>query len=170
MMALSVLRSWGRRRWLAAAGAAVLGILVVAVPTDLIDTPLFSRQVPPTWWSWPALLASGVLGGLLTASYVRQPGDVPVAPEPAGDRSRTWGSAGGVLTFFAVGCPVCNKIALLALGAGGALTWFAPVQPLLSALALLLLGWALRRRLLGELACPVTVPMHPTPDGDAEPV
>lgn len=160
MTALSALRLWGRRRWLAAAVAALLGVLVVGVPTDLIDTPLFGREVPPTWWSWPALLVSALLGGLLAATYVRD-GDpasavADEADEPAERRTRTWGSAGGVLTFFAVGCPVCNKIVLLALGASGALTWFAPVQPLLSLLAIVLLGWALRRRLRGQLACPVT--------------
>lgn len=155
MTALAALRLWGRRRWFAAVGATVLGVLVVAVPTDLIDTPLFSRAVPPTWWSWPALLGSAALGGLLAASYVRNSGtgEVPDAPDR---RVRAWGSAGGVLTYFAVGCPVCNKIVLLALGAGGALTWFAPVQPLLSLVALASLGWALRRRLRGELACSVT--------------
>lgn len=149
--AVSTLRGWRRRRWLAAAGAAVAAVLVVGVPTDLIDTPLFSRAVPPTWWAWPALLAGALLGGLLTASYVRDTG----APHVSEHGGGAWGGAGGVLTFFAVGCPVCNKIVLLALGASGALTWFAPAQPLLSVVSLLLLGWALRRRLLGERACPV---------------
>ena len=151
---LLALRDWGRRRWLAAAGAGVLGVLVVAVPTDLIDTPLFGREVPPTWWAWPALLVSAVLGGLLAASYVREPEDGSPSEDREDRRTRTWGGAGGVLTFFAVGCPVCNKLVLLALGASGALTWFAPVQPALSLLAIGLLGWALRRRLLGQLACP----------------
>lgn len=154
MTTVSALRLWGRLRWLVAAGSALLGVLVVGVPTDLIDTPLFGRQVPPTWWSWPALLVSAVLGGLLAASYVRDGHDgVPVPDAERADR--TWGSAGGVLTFFAVGCPVCNKIVLLALGTSGALAWFAPVQPLISVLAVALLGWALRRRLRGQLACPV---------------
>jgi hypothetical protein len=35
----------------AAVGTAVAFVLVVAVPTDLIDTPLFSREIPPTWWA-----------------------------------------------------------------------------------------------------------------------
>lgn len=162
---IAVLRTWEPRRWLAAAVAAVAGAVVVAVPTDLIDTPLFSRAVPTTWWAWPALAASSLLGGLLTATYIRTP------PAPAtvdrvestgaeidDDRGRAWGGAGGVLTFFAVGCPVCNKIALLALGTSGALTWFAPVQPALALAAVGLLGWAFRRRLAGELGCPVPAP------------
>ena len=56
-----------------------------------------------------------------------------------------------------MGCPVCNKLVLLALGSAGALTWFEPVQPVLQVLAIALLAWALRRRLRGELSCPTTI-------------
>lgn len=69
-------------------------------------------------------------------------------------------AAGGLLTFFAVGCPVCNKLVLLALGYAGAMTWFQPVQPVLQVLAVTLLGLALVQRLRGELACTVS----PTPE------
>lgn len=152
------LRAWDRRRWLTATAMSVLGVVVVAVPTDLIDTPVFSREVPPTWWAWPALVASAVLAGLLVATYVRAPDSPDPAPAAAERRSRLWGGAGGFLTFFAVGCPVCNKLVLLALGAGGAMTYFEPVQPVLSVLALAVLAWALSRRLRGESACAVPAP------------
>jgi hypothetical protein len=154
------LRSWDRRRWLTALAMTAVGVVVVAVPTDLIDTPVFSREVPPTWWSWPALLASAVLGGLLVATYVQEPGSPDPAPAEAERRSRWWGGAGGLLTFFAVGCPVCNKLVLLALGASGAMTYFEPVQPVFSVLALLLLAWALTRRLQGQVACAVPALPH----------
>jgi hypothetical protein len=54
-----------------------------------------------------------------------------------------------------VGCPVCNKLVLLALGSAGAMTWFEPVQPLLQLAAVGVLVWALDVRLRGERACPV---------------
>ena len=63
--------------------------------------------------------------------------------------------AGGILAWFAVGCPVCNKLALLALGYSGAITWFTPVQPFLALGALILTGVALVWRLRGQVACPV---------------
>ncbi len=147
---VAALASWPRRRWPAAAGAAVAFALLVAVPTDLIDTPVFGREIPPTWWAWPSVVASSVLGGLLVATYVAAP------DRPESRASRRGGWVGGCLTYFAVGCPVCNKLVLLALGSAGALTWFEPVQPVLQVLALTLLAWALRRRLLGELSCPTT--------------
>lgn len=63
--------------------------------------------------------------------------------------------AGGFLAYLAVGCPVCNKLVLLALGASGAVTWFAPFQGLLALASLVMLSWALVTRLRGEVACPV---------------
>ena len=145
-----VLLSWSVRRWLLALAAAAGFVLVVAVPTDLIDTPVFGREVPPTWWAWPSLLVSSLLGGTLVATYLRAPS------QPDRPLSRRGGWAGGLLTYFAVGCPVCNKLVLLALGSAGAMTWFEPFQPVLQGVAVLLLLWALRRRLLGELSCPTT--------------
>ncbi len=142
------LRAWPRRRWVVAAATTVLYALLVAVPTDLVDTPLFWREVPPTWWSWPALLLSSALAGVLTASYVA---GVPVPVDD--DRPRRGGLVGGLLTYFAVGCPVCNKLVLLALGSAGAMTWFEPFQPVLQVAALAVLLWALRARLRGEISC-----------------
>lgn len=148
----AALRAWPIRRWLIAIGVAVALTLGVAIPTALIDNPLFTREIPPTWWAWPGLLMSSLLAGLLTATYVSNPA------VPDGTRDDTapgrGGWAGGLLTFFAVGCPVCNKIVLLAVGSAGAMTWFAPIQPLLQLAALALLAWALSRRLRGELSCP----------------
>ena len=152
---LASLASWPLRRWAAAAGAAGLFALVVAIPTDLIDNPVFGREIPPTWWSWPALVVSSVLGGLLVATYVNP----TVVDAPS---QRRGGYAGGLLTFFAVGCPVCNKLVLLALGSAGAITWFEPVQPFLQVFAIALLAYALLRRLRGERSCPIT-PSERTP-------
>jgi hypothetical protein len=133
-----------------AIAVAGLYLLAVGIPTDLIDTPLFWREIPPTWWSWPALVASAVLAGLLTATYVATPA------EPSGkDAPGRSGIFGGVLTFFAVGCPVCNKLVLLALGSSGAMAWFEPVQPMLQLLAIVLLAWALGARLRSEQVCTV---------------
>lgn len=146
----SGVRAWSARHWLVAAGSTVAYALLIGIPTDLIDTPVFGREIPPTWWSWPALVVSSVLAGLLTATYVAD----PAAPAEEGtDRSVKGGYVGGFLTFFAVGCPVCNKLVLLALGTSGALTWFEPVQPVLSLAAIAVLVWALRTRLRGQVSC-----------------
>ncbi len=148
---LEALRRWPARRWLVAALAGAAFLLLVGVGTSVIETPVFTRMMPPTWWAWPALIVTSALAGLLIASYVR-------APQAATVRDAGAGYAGGFLTFLAVGCPVCNKLVLLALGSAGAMTWFAPAQPLLLLLAIGLLLWALARRLRFEYACPVPQP------------
>ena len=145
------MRTWPLRRWATALVAAVLTVVLVGVPTVLIPNPVFAREVPPTWWAWPALLLTAALSGLVMATYVR----VGPAPEPGSDRASRAGAVGGFLAYLAVGCPVCNKLALIALGYTGALQWFAPVQPVLAVAGVALLAYALRRRLAGELACPV---------------
>ncbi len=139
---------------LASFGAtALLGAVVVAVamgiPTDLIDTPLFSRDIPPTWWSRPVWITSSLLAGVLIATYTpwsRITSDRASAPR--------LGGVGGIIGFLAVGCPVCNKIVLLLLGASGAMTYFEPLQPLLAAVSLVLLVVALVLRLRPRRQCP----------------
>ncbi len=86
---------------------------------------------------------------------------VPIGPaQAAADerRSTTLGTLAGFGAFLAIGCPVCNKVALLLLGASGAMSVYAPLQPLIGAVSLVLLAvtaaWRLRLRANGG-ACPV---------------
>ncbi len=144
-----MIRTWPIGRWAVAVGTAVVTVLVVGLPTVLIPNPWFGRTVPPTWWSWPVLLVTAALSGLVTATYVRRPSTTSAE---APTRS---GLLGAFLAYLAVGCPVCNKVALLALGSAGAIQWFAPVQPVLGLAGLVLLSYALRRRLAGERSCPI---------------
>lgn len=165
MSGLRTLSSWSARRWLTALVAGTGFLVLIAIPTDLIDTPLFAREIPPTWWSWPALAISSILVGLVVATYVAEPGesessvsqddDSADAVADDGSTSRRGGWVGGVLTLFAVGCPVCNKVVLLALGSSGALAWFEPIQPLLQLAAIGLLVWALLTRLNKAAVCAV---------------
>jgi hypothetical protein len=76
----------------------------------------------------------------------------PVADE----RPARLASVGGLLGFLAVGCPVCNKLVVVALGTTGALSWFAPIQPVLAVASVVVLAIALRTRLRGQVACPVS--------------
>ena len=127
------------------AAAAATG-LATGIPTDLIDTPAFARDIPPTWWSYPVWIATSILSGVLIASYTL---DRPTR------RAGQMGGIGGLVGFLAIGCPVCNKLVLLAVGTSGALTWFEPIQPLLAVAALALLVVALRLRT--RATCPLPV-------------
>ena len=154
----AALGAWtGRRWWTALASGLVIAVLV-ALPTAVIPNPVFGRAIAVTWWSYPVVVLTGILGGLLVATYVRDPGPVGGGVPADGatderDRASTMGVAGALVSFFAVGCPVCNKLVLLALGASGAVTWFAPVQPFLAAGSVVLMAVALRLRLRNDRAC-----------------
>ena len=115
----------------------------------MIPNPVFGRPVPVTWWSVPVLIVTSVLAGLLLGTYVR---DADATPAEL-DRPGRAAGIGGLLTFFAVGCPVCNKLVLVALGTTGAMELFAPLQPLLAVASIALLGVALRARLRSAQSC-----------------
>lgn len=164
VLAAQALRSWTPRQVLAAAGAALAVGLVVGIVTVLIPNSFFVRDIPPVWWNYPVWILTSVLSGMLLATYVRTSGPavasagaaegVSTGATPAEDRrSSRFGMGGAVLAWFAVGCPVCNKIALVALGYSGAITYFAPIQPFLAVGAMLLTAVALIWRLKGQVAC-----------------
>ncbi|WP_166822361.1 hypothetical protein [Brevibacterium limosum] len=174
---------WDRRRIAAAAAAAAGSAVVIGLATVLIPNSLFARDIPPVWWDYPVWILTAALLGMLIATYVRSPGsergssgrlsaseggssghDSPTEGLSSGTevaserRSGVLGGVGGVLGWFAVGCPVCNKIALLALGYTGALTYFAPLQPILAAASVVLLLVAVIIRLKGQYSCPLPSP------------
>ncbi len=146
------LADWSPRRWAAAIVATVVVALLIGVPTDVIPNPVFGRPVPVTWWSYPTLAITAILGGLLAATYVRNTQTTPAPSEEIDAPTRNGGIA-GLLSFFAVGCPVCNKLVIVALGATGARQWFEPVQPLLAVASVAMLSWALRARLRSADSC-----------------
>lgn len=169
VLAAQALRSWTPRQIIVATIAAAAVGLLVGIATVLIPNSLFSREIPPVWWNYPVWILTSVLSGMLLATYVRAstpdgPGVRPSSlaadedsrsSSPGDRRSSRFGMIGTVLAWFAVGCPVCNKIALIALGYSGAITYFTPLQPVLAVGALVLTGVALTWRLKGQVACAV---------------
>lgn len=113
------------------------------IPTDLIPNPWLTRMTPPQAYAYPVWLAVSILTGVLVASYVGIRGRACVPPA-GGDRSA--GVVGAAAGWLAVGCPVCNKLVVAAIGVGGALSWFAPRQPWLAAVSVLSLLGALWTR------------------------
>lgn len=163
-LAAQALRMWSPRQFVIAGAVAAVFALVVGIVTVLIPNPWFMRDIDTVWWNYPVWMLTAVGAGLLTATYVRRTPkgegeSVDVANDdresPEAQRTARMGIISGFLTWFAVGCPVCNKIALLALGYSGAITWFAPLQPVLAIAALVLTGLALVWRLRGQVSCPL---------------
>ncbi len=154
---LTTFLSWSIRRWAAAVVTGLVTFLVLGAATAVIPNPVFGRSIPPTDWAMEVLVLTSILAGLLFATYVRNEGPAPVAspvlePLPGAQPARG-GVVGGTLAFLAIGCPVCNKIVLIALGSTGAVQFFAPVQPYLAVAGVAVLAWALVVRLRGEMTC-----------------
>ncbi len=150
---------WTPRRWYAAVLSG-LGIgFLIALPTAVIPNPIFGRAIEPTWWSYPTVVISAILGGLLIATYVRESVDADEISVESTDKSLRIGTLGGFISFFAVGCPVCNKLVLLALGSSGAISWFAPIQPFLAVVSILFMLWALNVRLINQDSCSLSPPV-----------
>ncbi len=156
MLMVDALRAWPRRRWIAAVLATAASLLLLGLPTAMIPNPVFARPIDAPVWTYPSLVVTSVLAGLLLATYVRSERrtEQSALDDPTAEEFRSF-TVGGALAFFAIGCPTCNKLVLIALGTSGALQWFEPVQPILSVAGIGVLVWALRRRLAGELVCPV---------------
>lgn len=145
----TVLR-WPRRRWFGAIAVTAGAALVMGVPTGIVRSSFYTRMTPVTWWDYPVWGLSALLIGLTAATYVRV-GDAS-APGPDQTR-RTIGAT--LLTTFAVGCPVCNKLVVAVIGVSGALSYWAPLQPILGVLSIVLLLTGLAVRLRGQTECPV---------------
>lgn len=152
---------------------AVASFLVFGLVSAMIPNPVFGRQIPPEAFAVAVWILSSPLMGVVGATYtaplpaaVTQPvafrSMEPLAVvQPVGPaeerRSSTLGTLGSLGAFLAIGCPICNKLALVLLGTSGALSIWAPIQPVLGGLSLVLLAvtaaWRVRLRMRGG-ACP----------------
>ena len=141
--------------WLRALLYGVAASVVIAVPSDLIDTPIFGRPVETRWVDYAILAVTSALIGLIFAIRPAASGSDELAR--ARDREGTSTIWGGFTSFLAVGCPVCNQAVVALVGTSGALAWWAPVQPLVGLAAVGLLLYTLRKRLRTYrlAACPV---------------
>jgi hypothetical protein len=121
-----------------AALATAAYFLIVGVMTAVLPSPYFHRKLGVDGWNIASLVIPALLFGPLAATYL--------VPWPRSCRVGGRTGAGGLLSFFAAGCPVCNKLVVLAIGTTGAVDYFRPLQPWLGALSIVLLAVALRAR------------------------
>lgn len=133
----------------------LLALLALGVPTAIIPNPLFVRMSPTEAFSVVVWLASAPLLGVILATYVTPPR--PLHAAAARDGAGVPATVGGLAAFLAVGCPICTKLVVAALGVSGALTVFAPLQPLIGTasvgLLVLTLGWRVRQLTAGCPRC-----------------
>jgi len=146
-----------RRLLLAGVGLSVAVLLAFGLGTAIIPNPVIGRMLAPEPFALATWAASAPLAGFVLATYlVPKAASGPVVELSAARDGSAAGTIGGVAAFLAIGCPLCNKVALVLLGASGAMSVFAPVQPFIAAASLALLAgtllWRLDLRARG-LAC-----------------
>jgi hypothetical protein len=147
---LDQLRALPPVTWVRAIPYSMVAAVVIAIPSDLINTSFFGRPIEPKAIDFGILAITAALIGTI---FAIRPEQLTVRDEQ--DQTRTiWG---GFVSFLAVGCPVCNQAVVALVGTSGALSWWAPVQPVVGLLAIGLLLHTLRRRLDTDqlAACPI---------------
>ncbi len=130
------LRMLGPRGWLVAIIATGVALVVIGVPTAIIGTPLFIRMTEVRIQDYAIWIASALLAGLIAGTFA-----INSATSNSGGAL-----SGGLLSYLSVGCPICNKLVVLALGTSGALTFFAPAQLFIGLASVALLAWTLMLR------------------------
>lgn len=145
---------------------AALSLIAFGILNAIIPTPFFERPIAPEPFAIAVWLVSAPLMGVIAATYTAPArtvtataaAAVPLSELETPRSGTTLGTVAGFGTFLAIGCPVCNKIALVLLGTSGALSIYAPIQPFIGAVSLGLLAatvaWRLRIRARAE-ACAV---------------
>lgn len=129
------LRTWPRRRWVAAAVAfPVLAVVFAVLGGGLATTA-------SAWWIWPWLILTSALASVVLASYLARPGT---------------GKA------IEVGCSPCAAAAGVALVAALMAHAAAPASPFMAVVATGLTAFALRQRLTDASSCPA--PARPAAD------
>lgn len=123
------------KRIAAGFAVAIISFVLLGTVATLWDNPFFTRMTPVGGWEIAMLAAMSVISGIYVA--IRRP-----------FCSAKGASAGGVLTFIGVACPVCNKILLFIFGGELLLTYFEPVRIYVAAIGTLLIGWITLREYL----------------------
>ncbi len=126
-------------RMIKGVAVAIASFAVLGTISALWDNPLFVRMTPTGAWEVGLLTMLSILLGVYVV--VRRP-----------FCSIKTASAGGVLGFLGVACPVCNKVLVLLFGGELLLAYFEPVRVYVAAmgvitvLAVVLWEWTMRAK------------------------
>lgn len=152
----SMLRGFSPAAWLLAGIGTVGALAAIGLPTRLIANGIFGRMTPTRMQDYVIWAITAPLVGLIIGSFA-----LGRAVE-TGDGKLL---SGGLFSFLAVGCPVCNKVVVLLIGTSGALTFWAPLQLWVGVASVLTLAWTLVLRARGvAFGC-----VLPAPEGIAAP-
>lgn len=102
-------------------GAGLLFFFVSGIVTSLLPNAFFTRMTPINILDYVFLGSSSVLlGAYVGVHYYKQ---------KTIKKCDTAVSVGGIGSFLAFACPVCNKLLVLLFGATVLMTYFEPYRP-----------------------------------------
>ena len=117
----------------------ILFFIVSGMVTSLLPNYFFARMTPITKLDYVFLTSSSILLG----TYV----GVHYYKKNTTKKCDTVASTGGVGSFLAFACPVCNKLLVFLFGATALMTYFEPYRPVLGIVSSGLLGAAVYWRI-----------------------
>ncbi len=123
--------------------AATATGLAIGIPTRLIVNSWFIRMTPTRPQDYAVWVATSMLIGVIAGSYLAT----------RSNRSGYRVMSGGLASYLAVGCPICNKVVVSLLGVSGAMSYFAPAQLYIGIGSVLLLSWTLILRARALAGC-----------------
>jgi len=104
-------------------GAGLLFFLVSGIVTVLLPNSFFTRMTPISTLDYFFLTSSSVLLG----AYV----GIHYYKKDTTKKCDTVATTGGVGSFLAFACPVCNKLLVFIFGTTALMTYFEPYRPIL---------------------------------------
>ena len=116
-------------------GAGLLFFVISGIVTVLLPNSLFIRMTPITMLDYVFLGSSSILLGAYVGVHYYKKNTIK--------KCDTVATTGGIGSFLAFACPVCNKLLVLLFGATALMTYFEPYRPILGFVSNGLLAGAL---------------------------
>jgi len=120
--------------WLIGVASSITLFFLLGIPTDVVPNPWFMRMIEVTTLDYVFLTTSSVLlGAYIGIHYYKK---------HTATKCEVAAYSGGIGSFLAFGCPVCNKILILLFGATALMTYLEPYRPFLGFTSVAVLGGA----------------------------
>ncbi len=120
-------------------GAGLIFFFVSGIVTVLLPNSFFTRMTPINILDYIFLGSSSILLGAYVGVHYYKKKNVKQCNAVA--------TTGGVGSFLAFACPICNKLLVLLFGATALMTYLEPYRPVLGFVSTGLLGGALYWRI-----------------------
>ncbi len=119
--------------------SGLIFFLFFGIVTSIIPNHWFTRMIPIKMLDWVFLVISSLLIGAYIAVHLYK--------KKKSSSCSITATAGGVGSFFAFACPICNQLLVILFGATALLTYFEPYRPVLGFVSNGLLAGALYWRI-----------------------